>query len=111
MNLIDKQGMQKVLADDSYTVWDVRNLPEVQDTGPLGPSVATVPLPLLQEGAISLSDAEFASQTGVLKPPLDAKLVFTCAAGIRAQKAADIAEAAGYTDVTVYTGGAKEWFA
>jgi rhodanese-related sulfurtransferase len=97
--------------DSGYCVLDVRNPDEVEATGKLSPSVVTFPLPLLEEGALSLSEADFEAKYGFAKPSPDETLVLTCAAGKRAQKAAEKCEAEGYPKLVVYTGGAREWFA
>jgi len=53
---------------------------------------------------------DFKAQFGFDKPQLDETLVFTCKAGIRAEKAANLAVVEGYSNIVVYTGGSDEWF-
>ena len=97
--------------DSGYIVLDVRNAPEVAATGPLSPHTQTLPLPAIIDGCFRLDEQEFKTAFGFDKPTMDETLVFSCAAGIRATRAAEIALGVGYTKVVVYKGGANEWFA
>uniref|UniRef100_A0A7S3LB93 Rhodanese domain-containing protein n=1 Tax=Amphora coffeiformis TaxID=265554 RepID=A0A7S3LB93_9STRA len=107
LSKLDKQGRKKM----STVVVDVRSVPEVSQTGPLSPSVITLPLDLIQNGALELSAQDFEQKFKFAKPDMtDETLVFTCKSGMRAGMAADVAAAAGYKNVVVYSGSANEWF-
>jgi rhodanese-related sulfurtransferase len=116
---ITKEDMEEVLEDfeqggredSGYVVIDVRGVAEVATTGQLSPSTWTLPLPEITEGCFLLSEEQFQEKYGFEKPAMDETLVFSCAAGIRARKAAEQALGVGYTKVVVYGGGANEWFA
>lgn len=119
MKEISKDDMADILEDyeeggredSGYIVLDVRNAPEVAATGPLSPHTQTLPLPAIIDGCFRLDEQEFKTAFGFDKPTMDETLVFSCAAGIRATRAAEIALGVGYTKVVVYKGGANEWFA
>lgn len=107
LSKLDKQGRKKMRT----VVVDVRSVPEVSQTGPLSPSVITLPLDLIQNGALDLSNKEFEQKFKFSKPDMtDETLVFTCKSGMRAGMAADVATAAGYEKLVVYSGSANEWF-
>jgi rhodanese-related sulfurtransferase len=106
--------MEEILDDfergenSGYVVLDVRNPEEVDSTGKLSPKVVTCPLPSLKD-ALQLDSEEFESTYGCAKPTPDDTVVLTCAAGKRAQMAAEMLKDV-YPKCVVYTGGAKEWF-
>jgi rhodanese-related sulfurtransferase len=116
---ITKEDLEDILEDyeeggredSGYLILDVRGDAEVSNTGKLSPNTQTLPLPEILEGCFLASDEAFMDKYGFDKPAMDETLVFSCAAGIRARKAAEQALAAGYTKVVVYGGGANEWFA
>jgi rhodanese-related sulfurtransferase len=97
--------------NSGYIVLDVRGEDEVSNTGTLSPSTQTLPLAEILEGCFLASEEAFMEKYGFDKPAVDETLVFSCAAGTRARKAAEQALGAGYTKVVVYGGGANEWFA
>jgi rhodanese-related sulfurtransferase len=106
--------MEEILDDfergenSGYVVLDVRNPEEVDSTGKLSPKVVTCPLSSLKD-ALQLDSEEFESTYGCAKPTPDDTVVLTCAAGKRAQMAAEMLKDV-YPKCVVYTGGAKEWF-
>lgn len=108
--------MEEILEDfdqgeSGYCVLDVRNEAEVEMTGKLAEGVITCPLPKLQEmHAFELHPQDFQEEFGFEKPHFDETLVFTCAAGKRAQMAAELAAIDGYPNIVVYKGGSNEWF-
>ena len=116
---ITKQDLEDILEDyeqggredSGYLILDVRGDAEVSNTGKLSPSTQTLPLPEILEGCLLVSEEAFMEKYGFDKPAMDETLVFSCAAGIRARRAAEQALGAGYTKVVVYGGGANEWFA
>jgi len=113
---VGKEQMEEILEDfeqggSGYCVLDVRNEEEVEATGKLSNKVITCPLPKLKElHAFELHPEDFQEEFGFSKPHFDETLVFTCAAGKRAQMAAELAAIDGYPNIVVYTGGSSEWF-
>lgn len=87
---------------EQQLVVDVREEAEVAATGMLHPSVEHIPLGSLEEEIKHLAEER--------ADALDAPLVFSCAAGVRSNFAAQMALAAGFTNVFSYVGGANEWF-
>jgi rhodanese-related sulfurtransferase len=72
-----------------------------------GSSFENLPLPDIQNGALNLDAASFKAKYAFNKPPLDQHLLIACYRGVRAQTAAEIALAQGYTQVTNYVGSAQ----
>lgn len=115
---IDKDAMKEIVEDvenssrdeSGYVIIDVRNFDEIESTGKLSDCVYSLPLPMVSEGAFDKSENEFQDLYGFDKPSLDETIVFSCKAGIRAMKAANIAANSGYTNLVSYSGGADEWF-
>lgn len=116
IQFVGKEQMEEILedfeqGDSGYCVLDVRNPEEVESTGKLSENVITCPLPKIKElHAFELHPEDFQEEFGFVKPHFDETLVFTCAAGKRAQMAADLAATDGYPNIVVYTGGSNEWF-
>ena len=116
IQFVGKEEMEEILedfeqGDSGYCVLDVRNEDEVESTGKLSKSVITCPLLKIKElHAFELHPEDFEEEFGFVKPHFDDTLVFTCAAGKRAQMAAELAAIDGYPNIVVYTGGANEWF-
>jgi rhodanese-related sulfurtransferase len=114
IQLVGKDEMEEILKDfergenSGYVVLDVRNPEEVESTGKLSPNVVTCPLSSLKD-ALQMDSEEFKSTYGCAKPTPDDTVVFSCAAGKRAQMAAEMLKDE-YPKCVVYTGGAKEWF-
>ncbi|XP_017840691.1 rhodanese domain-containing protein CG4456 [Drosophila busckii] len=86
---------------------DVRNQSEIAETGSI-PASFNIPLPELST-ALALDEQTFKTNYGRDKPALNADIIFTCRSGRRAQEAANIAQAAGFTNVRVYAGSWLEW--
>jgi len=117
---INKEELKEILEDyenggrrgSGYVVLDVREPDEVTATGSLSPNTYNLPfLSVLAEQDLFAMDAdEFEKISGIPKPALDEKLVFSCASGVRSTKASALAATNGYTQIINYTGGAKEWF-
>jgi rhodanese-related sulfurtransferase len=116
IQFVGKEQMEEILEDfeqgkSGYCVLDVRNEDEVESTGKLSKSIITCPLPKIKElHAFELHPEDFEEEFGFVKPHFDDTLVFTCAAGKRAQMAAELAATDGYPNIVVYAGGANEWF-
>jgi rhodanese-related sulfurtransferase len=107
----DQQEQQPHDQQASLLVLDVRTEPEVQATGSLSDHTITLPLQtILNHNIFALTDEDFEEIAGFAKPPADATLVFSCAAGIRSVYACQAAAAAGYSRLVNYAGGANEWF-
>lgn len=115
---IGKDDMKEIVEDlenssrdeSGYVIIDVRNFDEIESTGKIADCVYSLPLPMVSEGAFDKSEKEFEDLYGFAKPSLDETIVFSCKAGIRAMKAANIAAQSGYTNLVSYSGGADEWF-
>ncbi|ALC45468.1 CG12279 [Drosophila busckii] len=91
---------------DKYLV-DVRNKSELEETGVL-PASINIPLADL-EAAFNLPDADFAKSFGRAKPATDAVVVFSCKAGGRAARAANLAKTLGFANAKAYAGSWTEW--
>ncbi|XP_060645285.1 rhodanese domain-containing protein CG4456 [Drosophila nasuta] len=91
---------------DKYLI-DVRNKSELEETGTL-PASINIPMPDL-ENALNLSDADFESSYGRAKPSTDAVVIFSCKAGGRAARAANLAKTLGFTNAKPYPGSWTEW--
>jgi rhodanese-related sulfurtransferase len=96
--------------NSGYIVLDVRGDGEVERTGKLSPNTQTLPLPEIMDGCLLAPANDFRNKYGFDKPTMDETLVFFCASGMRARKAAEHAMGDGYPQVVVYGGGANEWF-
>lgn len=115
---IDKDAMIEIVEDvenssrdeSGYVIIDVRNVDEIENTGKISECAYNLPLPVVSEGAFDKSDQEFEDLYGFAKPSLDETIVFSCKAGIRAMKAANLAAKSGYTNLVSYSGGADDWF-
>ncbi|KAH8257889.1 hypothetical protein KR038_002778 [Drosophila bunnanda] len=88
-------------------LFDVRNETELKETGVL-PASINIPLPELEK-ALNLPNEEFAQAYGREKPPTDAVLIFSCKAGGRAARAANLASTLGFTNAKAYAGSWTEW--
>jgi rhodanese-related sulfurtransferase len=62
------------------------------------------------DAALKLSEEQFKKQYGIPKMKKELNLIFTCRAGVRAEKACEIAASHGYKKLQNYKGSAKEWF-
>ncbi|XP_017037906.1 rhodanese domain-containing protein CG4456 [Drosophila kikkawai] len=88
-------------------LFDVRNETELKETGVL-PASINIPLPELEK-ALNLPNEEFTKAYGREKPSPDAVLIFSCKAGGRAARAANLAGTLGYTNAKAYAGSWTEW--
>ncbi|XP_030556307.1 rhodanese domain-containing protein CG4456 [Drosophila novamexicana] len=86
---------------------DVRNKTELAETGVL-PASINIPLPDLEK-AFNLPDKDFEKSYGRVKPPIDAVLIFSCKAGGRAARAANLAKTLGFFNAKAYAGSWTEW--
>ncbi|EDV42219.1 uncharacterized protein Dana_GF17119 [Drosophila ananassae] len=91
---------------EKYLV-DVRNASELKETGVL-PSSINIPLPDL-ERALNMPDDLFTKAYGRDKPAIDAVLIFSCKAGGRAARAANLASTLGFVNAKAYKGSWTEW--
>ncbi|XBW37503.1 hypothetical protein QEN19_003084 [Hanseniaspora menglaensis] len=92
----------------NVTLIDVREPSELQSLGKIPQSVN---LPYkTHPNALSYSENVWKDTfPGVEKPALENELIFTCAAGVRAKFAADIAAENGYQNLGVYSGSFGDW--
>ncbi|EDV49316.1 rhodanese domain-containing protein CG4456 [Drosophila erecta] len=88
-------------------LFDVRNESELKETGVL-PASINIPLTELEK-ALNLPDEVFAQNYGREKPAVDAVLIFSCKAGGRAARAANLASTLGFTNAKAYAGSWTEW--
>ncbi|XP_017041179.1 rhodanese domain-containing protein CG4456 [Drosophila ficusphila] len=88
-------------------LFDVRNESELKETGVL-PASINIPLADLEK-ALNLPDVDFAQTYGREKPAIDAVLIFSCKAGGRAARAANLASTLGFTNAKAYAGSWTEW--
>eukprot|EP00540_Astrosyne_radiata_P010879 CAMPEP_0116842422 /NCGR_PEP_ID=MMETSP0418-20121206/11507_1 /TAXON_ID=1158023 /ORGANISM="Astrosyne radiata, Strain 13vi08-1A" /LENGTH=219 /DNA_ID=CAMNT_0004473029 /DNA_START=52 /DNA_END=711 /DNA_ORIENTATION=+ len=97
--------------ESGYMVIDVRDADEMMMTGLMSQSIYCLPLYWIeQRGALEFDNEEFYERFGFDKPNPEETIVFTCAAGVQAEKAARVAARQGYKKLVYYTGGAVEWF-
>ena len=116
---IGREEMEEIIDDyenggreeSGYVILDVREIPEISNTGKLSPNTLTFPLQrVMQVDAFTMDADDFEEIFGFEKPTPDETLVFSCAAGIRSVSAAQLAAMNGYGKLINYTGGANEWF-
>ncbi|KAH8382702.1 hypothetical protein KR009_004871 [Drosophila setifemur] len=88
-------------------LFDVRNVSELKETGVL-PASINIPLPEL-ENALNMPDEAFAKAYGREKPAIDAVMIFSCKAGGRAARAANLASTLGFANAKSYAGSWTEW--
>ena len=86
---------------------DVRNKDELVKTGVI-PASINIPLPEL-EGAFKMSDNDFQTTFNRVKPTEETILIFSCLAGGRAQRAANLAQSHGFKNAKAYKGSWTEW--
>ncbi|KAH8310604.1 hypothetical protein KR044_002115 [Drosophila immigrans] len=86
---------------------DVRNKAELEETGVL-PSSINIPLPDLEK-ALNLPDTDFVTKYGRPKPTTEAVVIFSCKAGGRAARAANLAKTLGFANAKAYPGSWTEW--
>ena len=90
---VSRDDVKAGLADGSITVVDVREAYEF-DSGHI-PGSVSMPLSGFDPGSL----------------PAGVRVVFSCAAGVRSQRAVDLARAAGLPHDEHYAGGFKGWAA
>ncbi|CCK71353.1 thiosulfate sulfurtransferase RDL1 KNAG_0G02960 [Huiozyma naganishii CBS 8797] len=104
---VDFDAVCQSVRDGSAVIVDVREPAEY--------SVVSIPGSLnvpytSHPDAMALQPHEFEQILGVTKPPTEGRrLVFMCASGMRANRAARVAKSAGYSDVAVYKGSMNDW--
>ncbi|XP_053951831.1 rhodanese domain-containing protein CG4456 [Anastrepha ludens] len=88
---------------------DVREPDELVETGKI-PTSINIPLAcVVQVLAEDVKPQRFQSKYGRRKPGFDDEIIFTCKLGKRALKAAEIANAMGFTNVKYYPGSWEDW--
>lgn len=86
---------------------DVRSKDEVQATGMI-PTSVNIPLDQLEATLKKTSD-EIQREYNIPKPGPTDRVVTYCLKGMRAESAAAILQASGYTNVDTYPGSWAEW--
>jgi len=107
---IDYDELKLLLENDEILLIDVRNPEELEDDREINKAMS-VPLPELKS-ALAMSPEQLYGEYGLhhhglLSP--STPIVFTCHLGMRSGMACDIALEAGYTNVSNYTGGWRDW--
>ncbi|XP_014093205.1 rhodanese domain-containing protein CG4456 [Bactrocera oleae] len=88
---------------------DVRERQELEETGKI-PTSINIPLDsVVRVLAEDVRPQMFLSKYGRRKPNFDDEIIFTCRLGKRALKAAEIANAMGFTNVKFYEGSWEDW--
>ncbi|XP_022910985.2 rhodanese domain-containing protein CG4456-like [Onthophagus taurus] len=95
---------------DNKTVYliDVREPEELKETGSI-PGSINIPLNELETTLKNLSSQDFIGKYRRDKPNFDTPLVFSCKAGVRSQKALNIAQSLGFKRLRNYRGGWLDW--
>jgi rhodanese-related sulfurtransferase len=118
---VDGVGLLTTLRESSgVVVIDVRDQIEIATTGRLTDKFemlevrddvlyGEITLAQIMEGGFTLPDDEFEDAFEFSKPPKDALLVFSCAAGVRSASAQKMAIENGYSNTINYLGGANEF--
>ncbi|EFA80070.1 hypothetical protein PPL_06892 [Heterostelium album PN500] len=91
-----------------YTLIDVRNRKEVEETGKIE-TAYNLPLDEI-ESCFSLDDTNFELKYLFSKPQPTDNLIFYCLRGRRSGMAIEKFKSAGYLFLINYSGSAKEWF-
>lgn len=106
--LMQALAQKKLAGEEPNThIVDVRGTDEVQSTGMI-PTAVNIPLDQL-DAALKASAEDFQKSYNVAKPATSDRIVTYCLRGGRADKAAGIFTAAGYSTVDVYPGSWTEW--
>lgn len=88
---------------------DVREQQELEETGKI-PTSINIPLDsVVRVLAEDVRPQKFLSKYGRRKPTFDDEIIFTCKLGKRALKAAEIANAMGFSNVKYYKGSWEDW--
>ncbi|EDV94625.1 rhodanese domain-containing protein CG4456 [Drosophila grimshawi] len=101
------EEVKNIPNEPSKYLFDVRNKSELEETGTL-PASINIPLPDLEK-ALNLPDGDFKTSYGRAKPSTDAVMIFSCKAGGRAARAANLAKTLGFTNAVAYAGSWTEW--
>jgi rhodanese-related sulfurtransferase len=86
---------------------DTREPAELQTTGAI-PGALNVPITSSPD-AFFISSEEFEDRFGFERPGKDKEVVFYCKSGVRSRAAAELAKAAGWTEVGEYPGSWMDW--
>ncbi|GJQ81680.1 putative heat shock protein [Trypoxylus dichotomus] len=106
--LVSFDEVQNLKDNKSILLIDVREPHELKETGVI-PGSINIPLNELENTLKATSADKFFTQFQRKKPDLDTPLVFSCKAGIRSEKAQNIALKLGYSNVRNYKGGWLDW--
>ncbi|KAF5909008.1 thiosulfate sulfurtransferase/rhodanese-like domain-containing protein 3, partial [Clarias magur] len=93
--VVSYEQVKKLLLERTGVLIDVREPWELREYGGI-PGSINVPLGQLQE-ALQLKPAEFQERYGGEMPAIGDRVVFTCLAGVRAQKALEAAQSLRYS--------------
>merc|ERR1712131_347469 len=105
---IDKEKMTSLISNPKVFVFDVRDQNEVDGGHIDAANINHIPLDEIDE-ALMLSKSNYELIYELKKPDQADQIVVYCMAGIRAANAAEQFEGAGFSNVSVYPGGWKEW--
>ncbi|KAI5618684.1 thiosulfate sulfurtransferase/rhodanese-like domain-containing protein 3, partial [Silurus asotus] len=104
---VSYEQVKKLLVARAGVVIDVREPWELREYGRI-PGSINVPLGQVNE-ALRLKPDEFKEKYGGEMPSSGERLVFTCLAGVRSQKALEAAQTLGYPNAQHYPGGWQDW--
>ncbi|KAI0229633.1 Thiosulfate sulfurtransferase/rhodanese-like domain-containing protein 3 [Lamellibrachia satsuma] len=105
---VSASDVERIVADDTGTLIDVRNPNELEETGKIGDAI-NVPLDELTE-AFNLPEDEFETKYDAPKPSKEAdNLVLYCRSGVRAANGCEELSKLGYQKVSRYPGSMNEW--
>ncbi|XP_053316814.1 thiosulfate sulfurtransferase/rhodanese-like domain-containing protein 3 [Spea bombifrons] len=104
---INYEELKDLLADESVVLIDVREPWEVKEYGIIKGSI-NIPLGDLT-AALQMSPNEFQEKYQKNIPDKSSKLVFSCLAGIRSERALGVASSLGFSSIHNYGGGFEDW--
>ncbi|KAM9440063.1 thiosulfate sulfurtransferase/rhodanese-like domain-containing protein 3 [Clarias gariepinus] len=107
VGVVSYEQVKKLLLERTGVLIDVREPWELREYGGI-PGSINVPLGQLQE-ALQLKPEEFKEKYGGAMPAISDCVVFTCLAGVRAQKALEAARSLRYSNAQCYAGGWQDW--
>ncbi|KAH8417964.1 hypothetical protein KR222_009415, partial [Zaprionus bogoriensis] len=106
---VDFNYVRHICREPNKLLIDVRSQREIKETGQI-PCSINIALDALQTNLDpAISEADFRSRFGRVKPTKSTEIIFSCHSGRRALQSAEQAVAMGYTNVWVYDGSWKDW--
>uniref|UniRef100_F6ZGB0 Thiosulfate sulfurtransferase/rhodanese-like domain-containing protein 3 n=1 Tax=Ciona intestinalis TaxID=7719 RepID=F6ZGB0_CIOIN len=107
--VVSNEDMLNVMNDNEVYLIDVRTNKEIVELGKIA-SQRWVNIPYEEvESAFNMSETEFESKYGSVKPEKDTKIVFHCMGGVRSTVALNAAHNLGFTKSRHFPGGFRGW--